>query len=431
MLTSYPNLQEEIFTQTLSNGLKVVLVPKPGFQKTYGLFSTNYGSVDETFIPLGGTKKITVPEGIAHFLEHKMFEKEEGDVFQKFSQLGASANAFTSFTKTSYLFSATENILETLETLLDFVQTPYFTEASVEKEKGIIAQEIQMYQDDANWRLFFAILQNLYPKHPLHIDIAGTVESIGKITAADLYRCYETFYHPSNMTLLVVGNIDISDMMTLIEKNQGEKKFLPPAAITRFFPEETPADICPHQTLKMDVLVPKAALGIKNFSPLPADEFSQMKFKLTGNLVLELILGDSSKAYLDLYNEGLLDDSFSFGFSLERSFCFGDFSGDSAQPEVLLARLKELLFTKKAFEELTPENLARLKKKTIGKYLQSLNSVEYIANQFFQTPQEQGNLYEISEVLEAITLEEVQNFAKDFLKAENSTTVTLLPGVEK
>lgn len=430
MLTSYPNLQEEIFTQTLPNGLKVVLVPKPGFQKTYGLFSTNYGSIDETFIPLGQKEKITVPEGIAHFLEHKMFEKEEGDVFQKFSQLGASANAFTSFTKTSYLFSATENILENLTTLLDFVQTPYFTEASVEKEKGIIAQEIQMYQDDANWRLFFAVLQNLYPKHPLHIDIAGTVESIKKITAKDLYQCYETFYHPSNMTLLVVGNIEISEMMAVIEKNQKEKEFLPPTKIKRFFPTETPADICPHQILKMDVLVPKVALGIKNFTQIPTDEFAQMKFKLIGNLLLELILGDSSKAYLELYNEGLLDDSFSFEFNLERSFCFGDFSGDSAQPEVLLARLKALLFSKKAFDELTAENLARLKKKTIGKYLQSLNSVEYIANQFFQTPQAKGNLYEIPAVLEAITLEEVRDFANEFLKAAHSTTVTLLPGVE-
>src|SRR5699024_5710194 len=202
---SYPLLNETLYEEILANGLKVLLLPKKNFHKTYGLFSTNYGSIDNKF-GYAGEDLQQVPDGIAHFLEHKMFEKKEGDAFQLFGKLGASANAFTSFTRTSYLFSATENIKKNLLTLLDFVQDPYFTEETVEKEKGIIGQEIQMYQDDPNWRLFFGILQNLYPKHPLHIDIAGTIASIEKITAADLYRCYQVFYHPANMTLFVVGN---------------------------------------------------------------------------------------------------------------------------------------------------------------------------------------------------------------------------------
>ena len=187
-----------------------------------GLFSTNYGSIDNIFGYAGEELK-SVPDGIAHFLEHKLFEKEEGDVFQKFGDQGASANAFTSFTRTSYLFSASNRVKENLLTLLDFVQEPYFTPETVEKEKGIIGQEIQMYQDDPNWRQFFGILNNMYPKHPLHIDIAGTIESIAEITADDLYRCYETFYHPSNMTLFVVGDIDPNEMMTWIKENQATK----------------------------------------------------------------------------------------------------------------------------------------------------------------------------------------------------------------
>lgn len=180
----YDQLQETLYTETLDNGLTVTLLPKNEFHKTYALFTTNYGSIDNTFVPLGKGEMVTVPDGIAHFLEHKLFEKEDGDVFQKFGKFGASANAFTSFTRTSYLFSSTEKVKENLMTLIDFVQDPYFTEETVNKEKGIIAQEIQMYDDEPDWRLFFGLLSNLYPKHPLHIDIAGTVDSIMEIGRA-------------------------------------------------------------------------------------------------------------------------------------------------------------------------------------------------------------------------------------------------------
>lgn len=427
MRINYPTLQETVLEETLENGLKVVLVPKPGFQKTYGLFTTNYGSIDETFVPLGQSEKITVPEGIAHFLEHKLFEKEDGDVFQKFSQLGASANAFTSFTKTSYLFSATENIWENLETLLNFVQEPYFTEKSVNKEKGIIAQEIKMYQDDANWRLFFGVLQNLYPKHPLHIDIAGTVGSIQEITPELLYKCYETFYHPSNMTLLVVGNIDPDSLLAKIKSNQGSKKFPEGKEVKRFFPVENVKDIIAENSLAMDILVPKVALGIKNFAPLKSNPKEQMKDKLVGMFLLEILLGESSAAYLELYDQGLIDDSFGFEFNVERSFSFGDFSGDSHQPQKLVAALKDILFTEKAFKEITEENLSQGKKQMLGKYLQSLNSVEYIANQFFQTSDLKGNLFELPEIIDSITLEDLKKFAKEFLQKENSTVFYLLP----
>ena len=220
----YAQIKETLYTETLANGLKVYLLPKNDFQKTYGLFTTDYGSIDNTFVPIGQEEMIEVPDGIAHFLEHKMFEKEDGDVFQKFGQQGASANAFTSFTKTSYLFSTTDQVTQNLETLLDFVQSPYFTKETVEKEKGIIGQEIQMYLDDPNWRLFFGILGNLYPKHPLHIDIAGTVASIAEITAEDLYTSYNTFYHPSNMTLFVVGKMDPEALMAFIRDNQAAKE---------------------------------------------------------------------------------------------------------------------------------------------------------------------------------------------------------------
>lgn len=427
MKIDYPQLNETVYEETLPNGLKVVLVPRAGFQKTYGLFTTNYGSIDEEFIPLGATEPVKVPEGIAHFLEHKLFEKEDGDVFQKFSQLGASANAFTSFTKTSYLFSATEKVYENLQILLDFVQEPYFTAESVNKEKGIIAQEIQMYQDEPNWRLFFGLIQNLYPKHPLHIDIAGTVASIQDITAEDLYLCYRTFYHPSNMTLLVVGNFAPQEMLDFIYANQDAKDFPPAEPLMRFFPAETAADIVPEQTLYMDIVTPKGAVGYRGFTPIPEDGLAQMKLKATGNLLFELLLGESSENYLRLYNAGLADDSFGYEFNVERGFYFADFSSDSPAPQELVAALTEILDEGATSPELTAERLRLAKKQTLGKYLQSLNSLEYIANQFFQSSGTQGNLYQIPEVLASVTLEDIKNFAADFLQKEHRAVCYMYP----
>lgn len=427
MKIDYPQLNETVYEETLPNGLKVVLVPRAGFQKTYGLFTTNYGSIDEEFIPLGATEPVKVPEGIAHFLEHKLFEKEDGDVFQKFSQLGASANAFTSFTKTSYLFSATEKVYENLQILLDFVQEPYFTAESVNKEKGIIAQEIQMYQDEPNWRLFFGLIQNLYPKHPLHIDIAGTVASIQEITAEDLYLCYRTFYHPSNMTLLVVGNFAPQEMLDFIYANQDAKDFPPAEPLMRFFPAETAADIVPEQTLYMDIVTPKGAVGYRGFTPIPEDGLAQMKLKATGNLLFELLLGESSENYLRLYNAGLADDSFGYEFNVERGFYFADFSSDSPAPQELVAALTEILDGGATSPELTAERLRLAKKQTLGKYLQSLNSLEYIANQFFQSSGTQGNLYQIPEVLASVTLEDIKNFAADFLQKEHRAVCYMYP----
>ena len=427
MKTNYANLNETVYEEILANGLRVVLVPKPGFKKTYGLFSTNYGSIDEKFVPLGSTEPTTVPEGIAHFLEHKLFEKEDGDVFQKFSAMGASANAFTSFTKTSYLFAATEHIYDNLGVLLDFVQTPYFTPESVNKEKGIIGQEIQMYQDEPNWRLFYGLIKNLFPKHPLHIDIAGTVESIDQITADDLYLCYNTFYHPTNMALLVVGNFDPEEMLSYIVDNQSGKEFAEAPEIKRYLPEETAADITPSSEVVMDIVTPKLAMGYRSFAETPSDPLTQMRLKIAADFALAMLLGDSSENYLELYNDGLIDDSFGTEFNLERGFTFVDCSGDSEKPELLAECLEKIFATAAQSPEFTEENLARQKKQKLGKYLQALNSVEYIANTFFRGVGFVGNLFQVPEVIESVTLAEVKNFAATFFAKETQSKFFMYP----
>lgn len=426
MKKTYPQLNEEVYTQTLENGLHVVLVPKKGFKKIYSVFTTNYGSIDETFIPLGQKERIRVPEGIAHFLEHKMFEKKQGDVFQEFSKYGAFANAFTSFTKTSYLFSTTSYLNENLALLLDFVQTPYFTKESVEKEKGIIGQEIQMYQDEPNWRLFCSLLQNLYPKHPLHIDIAGTKESIANITAEDLYMCYNTFYHPSNMTLLVVGNIHPKEILSFITDNQAQKKYTKQKEITRFF-EDTTEAIVKESELEMDVTMPKFALGIKGDPHFSLQGKEELNYKLMGSFFFELILGQGSQLYQQLYNKGWIDDSFGYDFTVDRTFHFGSISGDTTKIKELKACLMTYLFEHKYTVELTDEAIARIKKRRLGKYLQALNSVENIALQFFQSTNKEMTLFDLPNCIEELTRSDFMTFGKQFLKNDQMTFSIIKP----
>lgn len=422
----YDQLQETLYTETLDNGLTVTLLPKNEFHKTYALFTTNYGSIDNTFVPLEKEEMVTVPDGIAHFLEHKLFEKEDGDVFQKFGKFGASANAFTSFTRTSYLFSSTEKVKENLLTLIDFVQEPYFTEETVNKEKGIIAQEIQMYDDEPEWRLFFGLLSNLYPKHPLHIDIAGTVDSIMDITADDLYESYHTFYHPSNMNLFVVGKLNPEQMMQEIRDNQKNKQFAKPKEIVRYFPEETVEDIETYSSITLPVNRPKTIIGVKGLKEVPSGR-EGLAYKTKMNILLSLLFGTTSKNYLELYDSGLIDDSFSYDFTMERSFHFLDVGSDTKNPEKFAQIIKELLISAKESRELSEEHLALIKKKMIGQHLQSLNSLEYIAHQYSQDLFGEATLFDMVPIIESIQLEDIKEVAADFMVEEHMSTFTVLP----
>lgn len=426
--TEYDQINETLYHEVLPNGLTVYLLPKNDYHKTYGLFSTNYGSIDNEFIPYGSDKKIKVPDGIAHFLEHKLFEKEDGDVFQLFGQQGASANAFTSFTKTSYLFSTTDQVEKNLTTLLDFVQAPYFTEETVNKEKGIIGQEIQMYEDDPNWRMFFGILNNLYPEHPLHIDIAGTVESIEAITADDLYTCYRTFYQPSNMVLFVVGKLEPEKLMELIRTNQNAKDFPPAQKIKRYFPDNN-GDIIAKSSMRSAITRDKFVLGIKGLDVLPAEGKELLRYKTALNLLFQLLLGNTSQNYLKMYNDGLIDDSFGFEFSLDREFHFADFSGDTDQPEKAAEKVKEILLHFEEDQELSEENLTLLKKKMLGQYFQTLNSLEYIANQFTQSLFGDQTLFDLPEIIESIQLADVLKVGRSFIKEAAFSEFYMQPNV--
>ncbi|WP_239254104.1 EF-P 5-aminopentanol modification-associated protein YfmH [Listeria ilorinensis] len=421
----FPEVNETVYEKTLTNGLRVFLLPKKGFSKTFAIFTTNYGSIDNDFVPINAEDFVHVPDGIAHFLEHKLFEKEDGDVFFKFGEKGAFTNAFTSFTRTAYLFSSTSHVHENLETLLDFVQEPYFTENTVEKEKGIIAQEIRMYDDDPDFRVYFGAIENMYHTHPVKIDIAGTVESISAITKDLLYLCYQTFYHPSNMVLFVVGNLEPEEMMRLIEENQAAKDFQQVAPIKRTFPDEPKEVAIKDRSITFPVQRAKLLVGIKeDIGKLRGKE--AVKHEMIAEVALELLFGTTSDNYLRLYNAGIIDDTFGFDYTLQDSFSFVLIGGDAKDPD----KQKNAIFKaleQAAEEGITAENLELIKRKKVGQFLRALNSPEFIANQFSQYVLEEASLFDLQPAIEQITVAEVETFLKTLAEPKRQTTFQILP----
>lgn len=422
----FDQLQETLYHQKLDNGLNVYVLPKEGFSKTYVTFTTKYGSVDRTFIPRGGKELITVPDGIAHFLEHKMFEKEDGDVFQQFSQNAAAANAFTSFTRTSYLFSSTSELYENTKTLLDFVQQPYFTEKTVEKEKGIIAQEITMYDDQADWRQYFGTIENLFENHPVRIDIAGTVETIQDITAEHLYECYETFYHPSNMVFFAVGNVDPEEMLKFVEQDQQAKSFDSPEHVVRSFPSEPDYAAQKRSELYMDVSKPKLMIGTKCRNTDMSGKEMLIR-ELASDVTLDILFGRSSDFFTKAYNEGLIDESFSYEFNLENGFGFAAIGSDTEKPEELEKLIKSVFENAKHNWSITEEQLERIRKKRIGLFMRALNSPEYIANQFTHYNFNEMNLFDVVPVLEGLTTDQLKSAFENLYYEDGQTTMTIYP----
>ena len=417
----YQTLKETLYHGKLNNGLEVYLLPKVGFEKTYGLFSTRFGSVDTTFIPLGDNKMITVEDGVAHFLEHKMFDMKDGDAADKFALLGASSNAFTSSSRTAYLFSTTSHENECVELLLDFVQELAITDKSVEKEKGIIGQEIKMYDDDPDWRVYFGSIENLYQNHPVAKDIAGTVETVNRTTKEMLETCYKTFYHPNNMMLFVVGNIDPHVTMKLIIDNQNKKHFDLPQPIVRRETKE-PLDIkTPLVEKTMDVEMSKIIVSIKVNEQLKTPQ-EKLKRELSMNILFDLLFSKSSKIYNEWLEKGIINDSFSANFTQERDYAFIQMGGDQDRYLELkdqiydfIEHIKDIKFNLEDFE--------RIKRKNIGNFINVYNSPEAIANLFSRYYFEGIISLDIVDIISTIQLEDIYNVMKYFDLKYTSTFI--------
>ncbi len=409
----YKKINEVIYKDILENGLEVILIPKNQFNKTYVSFTTKYGSIDNNFKPIGETELVKVPDGIAHYLEHKMFEMPDGtDAFKLLSEYGASANAFTSFERTSYYFTCTSHIDKNIEILLDYVQTPHFTDENVEKEQGIIQQEIKMYDDDADWQSYFGLIRNLYKDNPINIDIAGTVESIAKINKEYLYTCYNTFYHPSNMQLIVCGNFDIDEVINVIKNNQNGKTFEPPFELERKTIIEDTNVVVKNQVRNMNIQTPKISLGIKHrYQKLKGKE--KLLNEIVFDILLELYLGTSSDEYEQLKNDGLVNDSFGYETIFVEGCTFTVIDSNTTDPERLEERLKYAIEKISTFD-FEDEYFEEVRNSMIGKYLRTLNSLEKIASNYNTYSSKDANYFEMLDVLEKVTKEDVLNIRKEF-----------------
>jgi len=409
----YDQLQERVYTGTLDNGLQVVVVPKADYQQAYATFSTDFGSIDNRFVVPATGVEMRVPDGIAHFLEHKMFEAEDEDVFQKFAAHAASANAFTTFDMTTYLFSSTSDIMTNLETLIDFVQDPYFTDENVEKEKGIIGQEIHMYEDNPDWRSFFDLLKGLFHIHPVSIDIAGTVESIAEITKDTLYTCYRTFYHPSNMVLSIVGSVDPNEVWDVVVKNQSKKNFTRQAAVQRIFDQEPGTIHKSRVELQLPVSSPRCLMGFKDrVSGLRGKEL--LTRELLTALCLDGLFGKSSKLHNQLFEEGIIDQRFSWEYEITPHYGFSIIGGNTKDPERLLSIVAEEI--EKAKRSGIDESVfERSRKKAIGRFMSSLDSPRYIARNVVSYQFKGADLFDTMPILESLTLDEANRRLRDHL----------------
>ncbi|MFH4935175.1 pitrilysin family protein [Staphylococcus cohnii] len=412
--TYYEQIDETVYETELNNGLKLFVIPKTGFQKTFVTYTTQFGSLDRKFKPHGSEDYVTVPDGVAHFLEHKLFENEEEDLFTAFAEDNAQVNAFTSFDRTSYLFSATDNVESNIKRLLTMVETPYFTEASVNKEKGIIAEEIKMYQEQPGYKLMFNTLRAMYESHPIRVDIAGSVESIYDITKEDLYLCYETFYHPSNMVLFVVGDVDVDHIYNVVADHENQRDKTNQSQIVRDPLTEQDSVRENIITEKMKLQSPRIMLGFKNTPLVGVPDKLLVKKDLEMTLFFELLFGEETDFYQMLLNEELIDETFGYQFVLEPTYSFSMITSATQHPDKLKKLLLDELEAKQG--NLTDaEAFNLLKKQFIGEFISGLNSPEYIANQYTKLYFEGVSLFDLLDIVESITLESVNETAQTCL----------------
>ncbi|UEX89299.1 EF-P 5-aminopentanol modification-associated protein YfmH [Staphylococcus ratti] len=408
--TYYPQIDETIYKTVLDNGLNVFIIPKKGFQKTFVTYTTAFGSLDFRFKPHGQSDFVTVPDGVAHFLEHKLFEKEDGDLFTEFAEHDAQVNAFTTFDRTSYLFSATDHIEENILRLLKMVETPYFTKETVEKEKGIIAEEIKMYQEQPGYKLMFNTLRAMYDTHPVRVDIAGSVDSIYDITKEDLYLCYHTFYHPSNMVLFIVGDVNPEQMINVVKAHEDKRHIEAQPKIERDALSEPNHVMQQNIVEAMHIQSPRLMLGFKNKLYDVSDRQS-VKEDIEMSFFFELLYGEETEFYQKILDEALIDDTFSYQTVIEPTYSFSLITSATTEPDQLKALLLEELNAKLGNIQ-DVDSFELLKKQFIGEYVSSLNAPEYIANQYTKYYFDGVSLFELLDIIDDISLESMNETAK-------------------
>ena len=417
-------LRETFYEERLPNGLLIRVIPRPDFAKTYSFFATDFGSIDTKFTMDG--KVYETPAGVAHYLEHKLFDMPEGNVMQQFSALGGSPNAFTGYSMTAYHVESTENWRENLELLLRYVSTPYFTEESVEKERGIIAQEIRMYEDSSGSRMYENLFAALYQHHPIRVPIAGTVESIQDITAQTLYDCHKAFYDPSNMMLCVAGPVDpelvVKSAREILPKTPGGvggRDYGPAEPLT--------AEKMARVEQNMEVSMPGFTVAFRCDTPKTGADI--LRQELVGDLAAELLVGESTAFYTKLYEDGLIDCDFSAGYEGVKTLGMLSIGGDSNEPErVVDAVLKE---AERLGREGADEALfQRLKRSAFGRRIRELDSFENICYRMCQSTFEGAFYYDFPDLYRSITLDETVKMIRDTVVPQRAALSLIYPNAK-
>ncbi len=415
----YPQLDETVLWDKLPNGLTVAVVPKKGFQKKLAYFVTDYGSIHTRF-KLDG-EIFEAPDGVAHFLEHKMFDLPRGEISGEFAALGANPNAFTSYDMTAYYFSGTEEFQKNLELLLEFVSTPYFTAESVAKEQGIIGQEIDMVADSPESRVFENLMEIMYSVHPVRIPILGTRQTIGEINPEVLYRCHQAFYRPENMMLCVIGDVDAEAIQETALRLLPEN---PPHTVEKETWQEPMTVERPEVICKMEVAMPMFQLGFK-CEPQDRGE-AAVRLEMVGDLAAEALFGESSKLYLELYEKGLIDSSFGGGFESLDGMAMLTCSGDSEDPwavrDAILRRAQQLIQ-----EGVKEEDFLRMKRSALGRRIKDLDSFNSTCFRLCAYHFSKFDYMEFLRVFQDIRESEIREFLCRVVQPERCCLSVILP----
>lgn len=407
-------IKEKAYIEKLENGMDVIIIPKKNAIKKYVIWGTHFGSIDNHFIMPTTGEEVYIPDGVAHFLEHKMFEQPNGtNSLDTLMALGIDANAYTSNDHTAYLFECTDNFYEGLDELMDYVQHPYFTEENVEKEKGIIGQEIGMYDDDPSWQLYINAMDCMYKENPIKIDIAGTVESISKITPDVLYKCYNTFYNPSNMTMVVCGDFEPEKLLNEIKKrlvpkeNQGEIKRIYAKEETEINKKET--------EVKMELSNPLFLVGYKDATK---NKENLVKRHIAIEIILNMLIGKSSELYKKLYEENILLSEPNFDYEFNNEYAHVTIYGQSKNPRRIYEEITKQVekYIKNGLDE---EHFKRIKKKIYGDYAIEYNSVADIARMFLVDKMKEINSFDYIEEFNTVTKEYTEGILKEVFNEKN------------
>lgn len=407
-------LKDSYYEVDHSSGFKIFVYPKENYSSTYAVFGTKYGSIDTCFKKEGEKEFTTVPEGIAHFLEHKLFESEELDAFARYAKTGASANAYTSFDKTCYLFQCSGNFEASLEILLDFVSNPYFTEQTVQKEQGIIGQEIRMYEDEPGWESLFVLLRAMYHNHPVRIDIAGTVESISHITADLLYECYDTFYNPANMALAVAGNVTVEQVLKVADKMLKPKNS---QTVERKFRIEPESVVENYAERHLSVAMPIFAIGFKENVQTPT---RTLKESMESGILLDILAGPTSSLYEELLKDNLINTTFDTEYFEGYGYSAHIFNGESSEPQKVRERINQEI-SRVMKDGVDREAFKRIKKKHYGSLIMDFDSVDSISNSLVSAYFNGEGLYDQLKLLESITAEDIDRRLRTAFNIENSS----------